>query len=263
MLIRALPVVFCLIPFFSGVAAAVSPSELSNAFQRGKEYEGIVDMSNKFADSMKAEAEKTYGNFKKDVLPQIKKWQDKIGYENGKIIFNADKKKGKGEKEVTKKAFLAKDERIYIFISSSMPGATLTAYAASAAQLKDPNIIMVMRGCVGGCNKFMPTANFIRGIVAPSEESQYPVEVQIDPYLYHMYKVETVPSIIYARNVTVQDKGSEGLQDNLKSIPTALKVQGDVSLQYAIESFNRKAGNPRLAAMLAEMRKTWHQKDAK
>jgi hypothetical protein len=52
---------------------------------------------------------------------------------------------------------LGSDERIYLFISSSLPLQTVRNYAASVARLGDPNIIMVMRGFIEGMTKIQPT----------------------------------------------------------------------------------------------------------
>lgn len=240
-----------------GNSFAVSPSEVDNALERAKDFHGKIDTNNSFMDQMKSEAEKTYKKFDKDIRPQIRKWQDKMGYKNGRIIFDADKKKQNKGKRPELKSLLASDERIYIFISSSIPQATLKTYAAAAGKLKDPRIIMVLRGCIGGCEKFMPTAGFVQSILSPSDGDKYTVELQIDPYLFRLYQVEAVPAIVFASNVHAPDETSEGLEGNLKASPMSHKIQGDVSLQYAVENINRKLNNPRLTALLKQMGSGW------
>ena len=65
------------------------------------------------------------------------------------------------------KHYLLPDERIYIFMSSSVPLVTWNNYAKDIDKVRDPNIIMVMRGCIGGCKYIRPTLKFIQNIIIP------------------------------------------------------------------------------------------------
>jgi len=67
-------------------------------------------------------------------------------------------------KEVSK-GKLAASERVYVFISSAMPLATIRNYAASVARLGDPNVSLVMRGFVDGVSKIQPTIGFIASVL--------------------------------------------------------------------------------------------------
>ena len=60
---------------------------------------------------------------------------------------------------------LPANERIYIFISSSMPRETLRNYVRDVARLKDPNVRLIMRGLVGGVKYIKPTMRFVSGIL--------------------------------------------------------------------------------------------------
>ena len=70
---------------------------------------------------------------------------------------------------------LGSDERIYLFISSSMPLQTVRNYAASVARLGDPGIVLVMRGFIEGMTKIQPTIRFI-GTVLQRDPSCNPPE---------------------------------------------------------------------------------------
>jgi len=162
---------------------------------------------------------------------------------------------------VTRRHFLTEDERIYVFISSSVPKETLKNYASSIDRLKDSRIIMVLRGCIGGCSKLMPTAHFVQSIVAPSEKEQLHVEVQIDPNLFRLHDIGIVPAVVFASGVRLDvDEGSEGDLTHIQSAPSSYAVFGDVSLDYSIEKINARVSNHRLKAIVAELRRGWYDR---
>lgn len=247
--------VLIIIPQYS---FSISPSEVYNAVKRAEEYEQRIKIDNKYSDEMQKSAQETYKTFKKSVLPEVNKWKDKMRVEDGKIIIsNSNNKKDNG---YTPKTYLMPDERIYIFISSSIPEETLKSYANAIHKLKDRNITMVLRGCVGGCSKLMPTVQFVQKIIAPSEDNQLQVEVLIDPYLFRYYHIDTVPAILFAKGIdTEMDEGSEGLPENLKQKPDAYVIYGDVSLDYAIEKFHHQLSLPNLALMSEELRRGFYK----
>lgn len=240
---------------------SISPSDVTDAVERRKEFEGKIDWNNTHTGQMKKEAENTYREFQEKVMPEVETWKNRLQYENGRIILRDTPKNKTPEANVTKKRFLADDERIYVFISSSMPKETLRNYASSIDRLKDSRIIMVLRGCIGGCRKLMTTAHFVQSIVAPSGNKQLQVEVQIDPNLFRLHDVGVVPAVVFARGVRLDvDEGSEGDLNHIQSSPTSYAVFGDASLDYAIEKINARVSNPRLKAILAELRKGWYDR---
>ena len=64
---------------------------------------------------------------------------------------------------------LPTDERVYIFISSSMPKQTLRNYVRDVAKLSDPNVKLVMRGLVGGMKYIKPTLRFVGSLFVKDE----------------------------------------------------------------------------------------------
>lgn len=240
---------------------SISPSDVTDAVERSKEFEGKIDCNNTHSGQMKQEAENTYREFQEKVMPEVKTWKDRFLYENGRLILQDIPRKATPEANVTRRHFLAEDERIYVFVSSSMPKETLKNYASSIDKLKDSRIIMVLRGCIGGCRKLMPTAHFVQSIVAPSEKEQLQVEVQIDPNLFRLHDVGVVPAVVFASGVRLDvDEGSEGDLTHLQVEPSSYAVFGDVSLDYAIEKIEAKVRNPRLKALVAELRKGWYDR---
>lgn len=260
----------CLVIFLPVLSLSITPSDLDKAFERSKEHmpdiQKSIDKSKANKDRnerMKEEAEKTHKIFKEQVEPQAQKWLERMKYDGNRLVITPEKKNGdnkEDDKPKTKK-YLANDERIYIFISSSVPKSTLKKYALDIDRIGDLNIVMVMRGCIKGCAKLMPTVSFIQDIIAPSEKEQLQVEVLIDPNLFRLYGIKkVVPAIVYAKGVVVDSfESSEGMSENLKATPISYSVYGDVSLEYAIGKINEKAKSSSLEAILKEMSKTWWQ----
>ncbi|NVN92093.1 MAG: conjugal transfer protein TrbC [Desulfuromonadales bacterium] len=159
------------------------------------------------------------------------------------------------------------NERIYIFISSSMPRATLRNYVRDVARLKDPNVRLVMRGLVGGVTHITPTMGFISAIILKdtacdpekSRCQRYAAGVNVDPLLFRKYGIDQVPAIVYGRNLTVLDPGmSEGLDRNLTS-GESYTIQGDVALGYALERFQVETGSRSLEALITQLKAGFYE----
>ena len=148
---------------------------------------------------------------------------------------------------------LAPDERIYIFISSSVPTATLRSYARDIDRIGDPRITMVMRGMVGGMGKMRPTMEFISKIILKNPDCAEPgcktlrSSVIIDPLLFRLYRPERVPAIVYVHGLSAIDPDlSEGDSANgvLVSDSQWLMTYGDNSLGYSLATFRENGGSP-------------------
>src|SRR6185369_10547786 len=131
--------------------------------------------------------------------------------------FYPDSVKGEG------KGRLAESERVYIFVSSSMPLQTVRNYVASVARLGDPRIVMVMRGFVGGMSRIQPTIRFVADALkkypscspAEGECAMLPANLVVDPLLYRRYEIDRVPAVVFARGVKAGNPGlSEGDSKN-------------------------------------------------
>lgn len=260
---RTLYVLFmaCLIMgTLTGYSFSISPSEIGDAAERSEQFKSQIKKKNIHDKEMKTEAEKTFKTYKDKVLPEVQKWKGRMTFDGSRIVINKEENSD-NSKSITRNTFLQDDERIYIFISSSVPMHTLKSYAQNLDKLRDPHIVMVMRGCIGGCTKFLPTATFVQSIIAPSDEEKLVAEILIDPYLFRYYNIGKVPAIAYAKGIgTIMDEGSEGLAINLKSQPKAYLVSGDVALDYAVEKINGKMNSPTLTLIAKTLRKGWFEK---
>src|SRR3990172_6577024 len=165
-------------------------------------------------------------------------------------------------------AILKEDERIYIFISSSVPKETLRNYARDLDALGQPRMSIVMRGFVGGMTKVRPTLEFLRGVLFKDENcasdkcDAYQAPILIDPMLFKRYGIETVPAIVYARGVTdltVSEKIKEGGETG-----DYYMLYGDAALDGALELIDREGGSRSLDCLLWKLRRgNGYERDCK
>ncbi len=167
--------------------------------------------------------------------------------------FYPDGVKGEG------KARLAESERVYIFVSSSMPLQTVRNYVSSLARLGDPRIVMVMRGFVNGMSGIQPTIRFVADALkkeplcspAETECGMLPANLVVDPLLYRRYSIDRVPAVVFARGVRAENPGlSEGDIRNT-DISDSYSLYGDASLEYILQAIQRESGASSLKELLA------------
>lgn len=170
-------------------------------------------------------------------------------------------------KAPNKQAKLSANERIYIFISSSVPQETLRTYVRTVSRLKDPNIHIAMRGFVGGARHIKPTMSFLKGLLLEDPScnplktncAAFSAQVMVDPMLFRKYRIEKVPAIVYVPSVSViDDRMSEGLDSNTKTSEHFL-VYGDVGFDYAIEQFLKERRSSGLDRLLSAYRNTFYK----
>lgn len=132
---------------------------------------------------------------------------------------------------------LSGNERVYVFVSSSIPLETLKSYAKSIDAVGDPNIYMVVRGFIGGMSEGFPTLNFINSFRGK-------VPVVIDPYLFRRYGITQVPAVVFVQNVQMDDPdASEGLLDRT-TVGSSYTFLGDVPLGYALQKISQVSMSP-------------------
>lgn len=142
-------------------------------------------------------------------------------------------------------------ERLYLFVSSSVPLPTLRNYAAMIDRAKTSLITMVLRGFVGGMKKAGPTMAFIGDILKKDPAcdlgkgrcDSYQVNIQIDPERFQRFRIDDVPALVY---LTVND--DEQTPDD------PLIIIGDASLDALLERINKEAKSHSLQALIAALR---------
>lgn len=156
-------------------------------------------------------------------------------------------------------AILKEDERIYIFVSSSVPEEILRNYARDLDNLGEPRISIIMRGFVGGMTKVRPTLEFLRGVLFKEENCNsekcdaYQGPIRIDPVLFKRYGIEAVPAIVYAKGVT-DLTASEGIKDGGEAVDYYV-LYGDSALDGALELIDREVRVSSLKCLLWKLRR--------
>lgn len=248
-------------PCFAGQALDLAKS----AQQRANEYRGNLTMPD-IAGPSSEEAAKTYN------LVQSPEFQEKVKRETdriGKGVFGASPSEVYANyyKESGQTSMLAADERIYVFVSSSVPIETVRAYAADLHRLNAGSI--VLRGFVGGARMLQPTITYIASVtekqkgcvdeaiagnVPASTCTMTQVDAIVDPNLFRRYQIDRVPAVVFARGIKpgVVD-ASEGDDSNTPMPSNWWVVYGDVSLGYSLDKIGKAASSQSLIKLAGKI----------
>lgn len=143
------------------------------------------------------------------------------------------------------------DQWIYIFMSSSVPISVWHAYTYAINKMKQGHIVIVMRGCIGGCvgNNMAKTILWVKHMLHFRGVRLYS-PVEIDPYLFEYYHIHRVPDTVYAENVHLFNPSvTAGFAGNLKTPPKWFSVKGDYGLNYILKRLYAKSHSVRLVAL--------------
>jgi len=249
--------------FVSGAALAgsstVTVEDVDRAMEKSETFRSslgeVLEKAKKDKEAQKKALE-SYQRFKDQVLPKVEEWRQRITVENRKVKVSPKAQEHHRETH----GVLQEDERLYIFMSSSVPKAVWKGYAEDLDNLRDPNAVMVLRGCIGGCRYIKPTLEFIQSIVAPQGEEGKKLfaQVWIDPYLFRFYGIREVPCVVFARGVHPIAEASEGTMKNLRGKPTWSMTCGDWALEYHLKELYRRTKAPSLKALIKALRSSWY-----
>lgn len=219
------------------------------------QYKNIYN-SNKFKSTMKTEAQKTYSYYNKNIAPKVKQDMRAFLREQG-INYYSLLQKPKGQ-------VLNSNEYIYVFMSSSVPFVVWRNYAIAIDKLRregQGNIGIIMRGCIGGCQKPLPTMRFIFRVLTYGN-TRLQVPIMIDPLLFRFYHIQRVPIFVFAKNVDIENQSlSAGLPSNLASKNiTAYKVDGDCGFSYALQELYYESKDGKMLKLLSLLNKSWFEK---
>lgn len=115
---------------------------------------------------------------------------------------------------------------LMVFISSSMPEQALRDLAI---QTKKADGIMVINGFVGG--KLSSTIEFLKPYIEETE-----VMINIDPTMFELFKVTSVPEIIVTTEPLTPCTPDKGGCEYV--VPKHDRIKGNVTLYYALEQFS-------------------------
>jgi len=151
------------------------------------------------------------------------------------------------QKEPETKGILAENEKVYLFLSSSIPEASFQGYMVYLEGV--PEIVPVMKGMVGGLGKEHKKervqwwSKVLKKDTTCEKTSAEPCDlikpdISIKPSLFNQYGITEVPTLIY-------DRGDEIFQ-----------IQGDVGIATLLEKVNQEAQSPSLTAFITKVRGT-------
>jgi type-F conjugative transfer system pilin assembly protein TrbC len=143
---------------------------------------------------------------------------------------------------------LAAGEKVYLFISSSIPDETVHAYIAALDKAGGPHLSLVMRGFVGGMARARARKgqSYFGRILKKELDcsrtqtpcDRYQVPIRLKPSLFTKYGITRVPAVIYEH-----DKNS-------------FLIQGNAGLDYLLERINQEAKSTGLTSLIKKMRGT-------
>jgi hypothetical protein len=185
-------------------------------------------------------AQKSNADFRKP------EFQQKIADEFNRQadLFMPESRRNK-QKEQAAKGNLAETEKVYLFLSSSIPEASFKGYMTNLEGV--PEIVPVMKGMVGGLGKEHKEervqwwSKVLQKDSSCEKTPEAPCElikpaISIKPALFKQYSITEVPSLIYERG--------DGI----------FQIQGDVGLVTLLEKVNQEAKSPGLTAVITKMR---------
>ena len=123
---------------------------------------------------------------------------------------------------------LAAGPGLFIFVSLTMPRATLQGLVDQAARAK---ATIVIRGFANG--SLRDTVAQVQGLIGKRQ-----VAIQIDPLAFDRFAISKVPSFVLVRDGTRPIACASGSCAPAESF---LRSTGDVSLDYALEHMQRSA----------------------
>ncbi len=236
----------------------LSPGDIGNILEQSKKYGGTLSVPGSRHGTEATRLAEDVSRF-----AQSSEFQERIESERVRLyseVYGRQKDKQQETAKAQGKAGrLSPRERVYLFISSSVPVPTLRHYIQVISDLHEPNIRVVMRGFVGGARLIGPTVTFLKELLFTDPECDpgqercptYGVEVIIDPLLFRRYRIERVPAFVYVPSITVTDSQmSEGLESN--GISDHYLVYGDVSIEYALRLFSRERKSSGIEGLLIQ-----------
>lgn len=235
-----------LFAFYSGVSEAGSEPVISKEMRETAEKAAKVtipeDIKKRVSEMMN--------------VIQSPEWKDKIQamQKRTKEMFGITEPKH--EEPVDDAKIMGTTDRLYVFVSRSMPIETLRTYAMDIERI--PGAMMVLRGFVKDGQEMGPTIEFFAQVMRVDprcEGKECPLrtaDINIDPILFKRYGITNVPAVVYEENVTDDGHCADGtaVMDLKNNIHV---VYGAASLEYVLELLRKETKRPGLNAMLKKL----------
>jgi len=177
---------------------------------------------------------------------QEEPWQQKIEAKKQQL---SQRHLGPNEEILLEKQrpILSPQEKLYLFLSSSVPITTINTYLATIAG-SGSEIVPVMFGFVGGLSQAKTQGKFFGAILQKDsgcrDQSQQrcprlALTIKIEPLLFTRYGITRVPALVYDRGGDIVIvEGDAGLTGLLARIGEEVKSPGLVGLIKTIQATN-------------------------
>ena len=147
------------------------------------------------------------------------------------------------------------EDRLVIFVSSSMPLTTLRNYAKD---LDEINGLMVMRGMIGGMKTMGPTLSHIAKVLRVNPNctggncAMRTTNFVIDPVLFRENGISQVPAAVFVEDMPLEPYCERFEED---SVPPKARyvVYGDVSAKHMAGELFRMSKSKPLERLVKEM----------
>jgi len=187
-----------------------------------------------------------------ELQPNIEKAKETMFNGEYKTIKTITVHKNKNVDKMKLSPFL-ENNRIYIFMSSSVPKNIWYEYGSIIDRQKIRNASLLLRGCIKGCERIMPTMNFLKSVIEYKPAHIINPLIYMDPLLFKKYNIDQVPCFVYAQNIKVLDyQQSEGIEKNV-NIDKVYKSCGDWSFKYHIEELYKQSNDINLKQLLEKL----------
>ena len=213
----------------------------------------LVSMEKEAANNkaMKKQARIAYNNFQKRT-GLINSFKTNILYQNHIYVSELlHKNISSGQ--------IFSNQYLYIFMSSSVPLSIWRIYARNIYKMKQNHIIMVLRGCIGGCvgKNFMKTEAFVHKVLYQHEKTVI-APIVLDPYLFRFYGIKRVPEFVFARHVELVNPDiTAGVSVNLRNKPVSYSVLGAWSMNYVLSRLYAKSKDKKLLRLDNILNRSW------
>ena len=158
-----------------------------------------------------------------------------------KDASDSGKNVGKAEKDL---GSLAGEEKIYLFLSSSMPEENVQTFLHTIAHTGDQRIIPVMYGFIGGIDNHRHQGEYFGRVLredsactdTPQTQCErFKTNLKINSSLFKQYNVSKTPTVVYDNGVK------------------SWSIRGDATLGYLLEKINQDAQNPALQQIVKRL----------
>lgn len=203
---------------------------------------------------------------KQNLEPLKREYQDNIFYDGenttfGQAVNAIEKLPQQSFKKMPEEKHIntIPIDRIYIFMSSSVPIEVWDMYAEYIDEYKIHNATLLLKGCIGSCEKIKPTLEFISKVVTQNGKNKEGLKarIQIDPLLFKKYNIDEAPCFVYAQNIKpISFELSEGIDENLQQQAgvTFYKSCGDWSFKYHIEQLEKMSKSRQIQTILKQIK---------